>query len=217
MREVPERIVSHSKFVLDIANEFGWRSGARYTNLRDVRHLDQVYFIDIDWKNYDFDRHLWAVKSRQPALTVARDVESAGELDTIITEAEVLARHAGKVIIVPKDPLLQSERRLGVPHSFRMGYSVPTKYGGTTIPTEQFSGEVHLLGGRPDVQRRLANELNVVSLDGNRVTLDAKFGDVFIGDRFRPHPQGGYERCLRTSFENVNRLWLLESKVVQDG
>jgi hypothetical protein len=70
-----------------------------------------------------------------------------------------------------------------------------------------FKGRVHLLGGRPDVQRRLADAMNVVSVDCNRFTLDAAFGDYFDGEKFRPHPKGGYHRCLRDSILNINRLW----------
>src|SRR2546423_413471 len=84
-----------------------------------------------------------------------------------------------------------------------VGYSVPTKYGRTGIPLQYFRGrKVHLLGGRPDVQRKIACSLDVVSLDLNRFTLDAKFGDYFDGEIFRPHPVGGYHRCLRDSIRN---------------
>ena len=58
----PIRIISHSRYVIDRAIPFGWRPGARYTNLRDVKHLPHIYFVDIDWKNYNFERHLDAVR-----------------------------------------------------------------------------------------------------------------------------------------------------------
>jgi hypothetical protein len=48
----------------------------------------------------------------------------------------------------------------------------------------------------------------VVSMDCNRFTLDAQFGDYFDGRRFRPHPVGGYERCLEDSVLNINKLWV---------
>jgi hypothetical protein len=53
----------------------------------------------------------------------------------------------------------------------------------------------------------LAQRLPVLSLDCNRFTLDARYGDYFVGDRFRPHPHGGYERCLEDSVININKLW----------
>ena len=37
--------------------------------------------------------------------------------------------------------------------------------------------------------------------------MDACYGDYFDGEIFRPHPQGGYERCLEDSIKNINALW----------
>lgn len=204
---LPVKIVTHSRFVIDRALAHGWEAGARYTNLRDVRHLRRVYFLDIEWARYDFERHLAVAKRVRPQLTVARDVLDADELDATIREAEALARYAATVVIVPKDERLVAVARLGVPRTFRLGYSVATRYGGTSIAPSAFAGPVHLLGGRPDVQRRLAEEMNVVSLDGNRFTLDAKFGDYFDGVTFRPHPAGGYENCIEDSLRNIGNLW----------
>lgn len=203
----PIRIITHSKFVIDRAIPKGWVPGARYTNLRDVRHLPHVYFVDIDWKRYDFDRHLHTVKQVRPQLTVARDITSADMLDDVIKEAGQLAEHTGRVVLVPKDERLASETRLGVPQMFRLGYSVPTRYGGTTICPSKFVGDVHLLGGRPDVQRRLADRMQVASLDGNRFTLDAQFGDYFDGTSFKRHPVGGYVTCLDESLKHIAALW----------
>lgn len=205
--ELAVRIITHSKFVIDRALPKGWVAGARYTNLRDVKHLPRVYFIDIDWKRYDFDRHLAVVKKVRPQLTVARDITSADSLDDVIREAELLAKHSGRVVLVPKDERLEHLERLGVPQMFRMGYSVPTRYGGTAISPKRFTGDVHLLGGRPDVQRKLAEQMNVASLDGNRFTLDAQFGDYFDGSKFKPHPIGGYATCLDESLTQIAKLW----------
>lgn len=203
----PVRIICHSRYVIDRAVKYGWHPGARYTNLRDVKHLSHVYFIDIDWKNYSFERHLSAVSQLRPTMTVARDVLEAAHLDDVLHEASILAKFAETIVVVPKDPKLRRKRRLGVPDMFRLGYSVPTRYGGTSISPDHFTGDVHLLGGRPDVQRRLADVMNVRSLDGNRFTYDAKFGDYFEGSKFVPHPTGGYDACLHASLANVAKLW----------
>lgn len=203
----PIRIISHSRYVIDRAIPFGWRPGARYTNLRDVKHLPHVYFVDIDWKNYNFERHLDAVRQVRPSMTVARDVVDAKDLDDILHEASILREFAETVVLVPKDTRLTRKRRLGIPDMFRLGYSVPTRYGGTAISPDHFTGDVHLLGGRPDVQRKLADQMTVRSLDGNRFTYDAKFGDYFAGSKFVPHPTGGYEACLHASLHNIAKLW----------
>ena len=203
------KFVAHGRRVVSIAHEHGWRPGARYTNLRDIRHVQfsGVGFLDIHWKSYCFETHLAAAAQVRPRLTVARDVEQVGDLGSILKEAAELSRHAEQVIVVPKDLALEDRLESAIPAEFMLGYSVPTRYGGTRINPAAFTRPVHLLGGRPDVQRRLAELMPVVSLDCNRFTLDARFGDYFDGETFRPHPEGGYEACLRASLRNMNVLW----------
>lgn len=203
------KFVAHGRRVISLALAEGWRPGARYTNLRDVRHVDftEVGFLDIDWKNYSFEAHLDAAARTRPFVTVARDVECESQLGKILTEAGKLQKYATRVIIVPKDPILEGRIHRTIPDDFLLGYSVPTRYGGTTIPPGAFEWSVHLLGGRPDIQRRLADLMPVVSMDCNRFTYDAQFGDYFDGSKFRPHPVGGYEACLKDSIANINSLW----------
>ncbi len=201
------KIINHSKRTLDIASKHGWHVGARYTNLRDIKTFKKVTFIDIDWKNYCFDKHLEAVKIVCPMMTVARDIEDIQELDSILREAEILQAYCKYIIIVPKAIELIDKLDL-IPENYILGYSVPSKYGKTEIPPNKFKGrKVHLLGGRPDVQRKLAIEMNVISADCNRFTLDAQFGDYFIGSKFVPHHIGGYENCLNDSILNINKIW----------
>jgi hypothetical protein len=181
--------------------------GARYTNLRDIRRFERIGFIDIDWRNYSFKRHLEAVKAAKPIMTVARDVEDVGALPSILDQALELRLHCEFVVIVPKHPSLRDVLDSMIPEEFILGYSVPTRYGGTKIPPHAFRRPVHLLGGRPDVQRQIANLMPVVSVDCNRFTLDAAYGDYFDGETFRPHPTGGYARCITESIRNINSLW----------
>ena len=195
---------------MHIAVAKGWFPGARYTNLRDVRSFDltNTGFLDIEWRRYNFQTHLAAAKSLRPHLTVARDIEDIFQLEDILCEAEHLNKYAEKVVLVLKDLRLDGLVRNLIPSSFVLGYSVPTRYGGTALPLENFGDRpVHLLGGRPDAQRRLGEHLRVHSLDCNRFTLDAQFGDYFDGETFRPHPVGGYERCIDASLTNINSLW----------
>lgn len=203
------KFVTHSKKAIRIALENGWFPGARYTNLRDIKSIEfiDLGFLDIDWKNYDFFRHIDAAAATLPKITIARDVESIFELDSILKEAEQLNKYAKLVAIVPKDIRLAGRFEELIPNKFILAFSIPTKYGGTPISTKYFRRPVHLLGGRPDVQRKLAKEMKVISLDCNRFTYDARFGDYFDGEIFRPHPSGGYERCLRDSVKNINLLW----------
>ncbi len=203
------RFVAHGRRVQKIAELHGWLPGARYTNLRDVRGINfhSKGFLDIDWKNYDFRRHLLAAQQLNPLLTVARDIFRIEETAQVLNEAEQLLHHSQYVIVVPKDPRFKGRLRQMIPGHFLLGYSVPTRYGGTPLHPGEFENPVHLLGGRPDIQRELANHLPVFSFDCNRFTLDAAYGDYFDGQRFRPHPKGGYENCLIDSIVNINKIW----------
>ena len=203
------KFVAHGRRVISLALARGWSPGARYTNLRDVRHVPfaHVGFLDIDWKNYCFESHLAATAKARPFVTVARDIECMSQVDRVLGEANELQKHATRVIIVPKDRRLEGRMHNLIPNEFLLGYSVPTRYGGTSISPEAFEWSVHLLGGRPDTQRRLADLMPVVSIDCNRFTYDARYGDYFDGELFRPHPSGGYETCLKESIANINALW----------
>lgn len=203
------KFIAHSKKAISLALDHGWHPGARYTNIRDIKTFDFAArgFLDIDWKNYDFSKHIEAAAQQTPRITIARDVECIFQMDSILREAEQLAEYCSHVAIVPKDPELSNRLEELIPEEFILGYSVPTKYGGTKVPLDSFKRPVNLLGGRPDVQRTLANHLKVFSLDCNRFTYDAKFGDYFDGETFRPHPVGGYDVCLTDSLININKLW----------
>jgi hypothetical protein len=206
---LPLRFVTHGRRVQTIAHAFGWRPGARYTNLRDVRHLafEKRGFLDICWKTYSFTRHLNSVKLCRPHITVARDIEDIRHLDEVLAEAEQLRKFSKLVAIVPKNPKLGRHLERLIPNEYLLGYSCPTRYGGTAIPPSKFTRPVHILGGRPDVQRRIAAKPPVYSFDCNRFTLDAAFGDFFDGKKFRPLGSHDYEKCLRLSIEAINELW----------
>lgn len=200
---------NHSKKAIRIAIRNGWLPGARYTNLRDIKHLEfeNIGFVDIHWKKYCFARHVDAVSELRPHMTVARDLECISELDTVIQQAEKLHEHCEHVVVVPKDKRLHGKVDDLIPPHFLLGYSIPTRYGDTELKLENFIRPTHLLGGRPDIQRRLAEVIPVYSIDCNRFTLDARYGDYFDGETFRPHPSGGYEACLADSITNINTLW----------
>ena len=103
------KFVAHGRRVISLALARGWSPGARYTNLRDVRHVPfaHVGFLDIDWKNYCFESHLAATAKARPFVTVARDIECMSQVDRVLGEANELQKHATRVIIVPKDRRLE--------------------------------------------------------------------------------------------------------------
>jgi hypothetical protein len=205
----PLRFLCHGRRTLRLASRFGWLPGARYTNLRDIRGFDRIGMIDVEWGSaYSFGKHLEAVRSVRPIITIAQDLEHRKNLSRVLDQARQLGLWASRVVVVPKDMRLTTDLLYLIPEEFLLGYSVPTRYGSTSIPIASFGRRpVHLLGGRPDVQFKLSARLNVFSLDGNRFTLDAAFGDYFNGDHFVPHPRGGYYECIRSSLKAINKMW----------
>src|SRR5664280_2575239 len=100
--ESVQKFVCHGRPLQRIAKQYGWLPGARYTNLRDVRGCARVGFLDIDWRNYNFKRHLAAAKATHPMFTVARDIIRASDVCRICDEASELGYFADRVIVVPK-------------------------------------------------------------------------------------------------------------------
>jgi hypothetical protein len=202
------RIICHGRPTMKLAQRYGWLPGARYSNLRDIRGIDRIGLIDIEWEAYSFNRHMAAVKSVQPLITVARDLTSIRDTSRLLYEVERLREYARYVVIVPK-----TRRFVDVRSHFRhpaniLGYSVPTGYGATTVPHVHFdSHPVHLLGGRPMGQFRLAKQLKVISLDCNSITIDAAFGKYFDGQKYVKSPRSSYMRCIAKSLQGVNLLW----------
>jgi hypothetical protein len=57
----------------------------------------------------------------------------------------------------------------------RLAYSVGSNFGATSVPLWEFSGwPIHLLGGPPEKQMRIAHYLDVKSADGNFIQRLAK-------------------------------------------
>lgn len=205
--QIPRLYVAHGRDVLRAAKDCGWKIGTRYSNLRDARCLGGPNFIDIDWKNYSFERHIEAVKNYRPELTVARDWVEDGLLNNILDEAYQLSEYCDQVIIVPKDYKSATSMERRVPAEFIFGYSVPTGYGSTKIPTSCFIRGVHLLGGRAHQQLNLRGILNVLSLDQNSFTIDARFGKYFYDSGYRKIEGSDYFGIIRASLGNIKRAW----------
>jgi hypothetical protein len=69
----------------------------------------------------------------------------------------------------------------------RLGYSVPTRYGGSPVPLWEHVGRtIHLLGGSPQEQLRLCRYacLDVRSADGNMMAQQARKGRTWTRKDF---------------------------------
>lgn len=171
-------------------------------------------FADLEWKVPDLRMHRGFVREHAPTFAVAPDVVDLDDLCWTLRYAETLAQWATKVIIVPKARCVMQQ----LPHEpwLIVGYSVPTKYGGTDLfLSELHDWPVHLLGGSPNRQLNLAYYLNVVSADGNAATRAAEFGTVFNGRTHQwdkgAEPQGEDlpYRAFARSCEQIKLAWAL--------
>jgi hypothetical protein len=150
----------------EIAISAGFKYGARLP----ARGLHFApFFADQDWKRPNRDRYITELARHRPHMATVRDLECADQLPEVLSWAEDAALYVSVVLIVPKVSGIISHlpRTIGGTE-VRLAYSVPTKYGGAYVPAWEFGGwPVHLLGGSPHAQMRLAYYFNVASVDGN--------------------------------------------------
>jgi len=148
-----------------IAIDAGFRYGARLPGTT----YHPLYFADQDWKNPDRRTYMAELAAHKPHMATVLDLEREEQLPDVLAWAEEAAQFVEVVVIVPKlfDAIAHLPRAIGGAE-VRLGYSVPTRYGGTFVPTWEFAGRpVHLLGGSPHRQMEMCHYLDVRSVDGN--------------------------------------------------
>jgi GNAT superfamily N-acetyltransferase len=162
-----------------IAVEQGFSYGAQLPGIPNYPPV----FVDQDWKRPNRAAYMAALRQYQPRLATCVDWETDDQLDEVLSWADEAARYVSEaVIIIPKVmggiPRLPRTIR---GKQVRLGYSVPTSFGGTCLPVWEFTGwPIHLLGGSPNNQLMLRDYMNVVSADGNYIKKMAQeFGQFF--------------------------------------
>ena len=171
-------------------------------------------FVDQDWKRADRAAYVAAVAQHQPRMATVLDWERDEQLPEVLGWAEDVAPFVERVIIIPKviGGIPRLPRRIGG-REVVLGYSVPTRYAGTSVPPWEFAGwPVHLLGGSPPRQITMAHYLNVVSADGNYINRKAtQFCEWWNGRRWiplRPKQDDAPYEAFRRSCINVLAAWL---------
>jgi hypothetical protein len=174
-----------------------------------------LHFADQDWKRPNRAAYMAALAKHRPHMATVLDLERADQLDEVLSWAEEAAALVSVVMIIPKAFGIISSipRRIGGA-DVRLGYSVPTKYGGTELPVWEFDGwPVHLLGGSPQAQMHLTHYLRVVSADGNAAMKAAThFCKYWTADGWRgvandyEGPDKPHE-AFRRSCENIMHVW----------
>jgi hypothetical protein len=167
-----------NKRFAQIAIDAGFEYGAQLPGT--VYH--PIMFADQNWKNPNRERYMIALAKHQPRMATVLDLETSEQLGEVLAWAEEAAQHVIEtVIIIPKafGIIEQLPRTIGG-RQVRLGYSVPTRYGGTELPVWEFaSWPVHLLGGSPHAQMKMTNYMDVRSADGNYAQLMASRHNEF--------------------------------------
>jgi hypothetical protein len=146
-------------------------------------------------------------------MATVLDWEREDQLPEVLGWAEEVAQYVEQIVLIPKvqGGVSKLPHRIGG-KSVVLGYSVPTRYGGTSLFLQEFQGwPVHLLGGQPHKQMELACYLNVASVDGNYCNLKAsKFCEYWQGGRWypvRPKQRDAIYVAFRRSCENIIEAW----------
>lgn len=144
-----------------------------------------VYFADQNFKRPRYVGYINALRRHQPYMASVLDIEEWRRLDEILMRAEEVARFCQVVMLIPKVPGIIKFLPCQIcDKPVRLGYSVPTSYGKTMVPVNEFAGwPVHLLGGSPSRQYELSKEMDVKSVDGNYHQLMSRYNQFFCPDR----------------------------------
>jgi hypothetical protein len=189
--DIPELIYCAGKNATfeDIALQAGYRLGAQLP----CATYHPIYFADQDWKAPDRQRYMTALAQHRPTMATVLDWERDEQLADVLDWAEEAAQYVERVLIVPKvqGGIDRLPRRIGS-KKVVLAYSVPTRFGGTQVPSWEFAQwPIHLLGGSPQAQMRIAGHLNaiaeVVSADGNMSNKMAHYCRFWSP---RPGPKG---------------------------
>lgn len=183
------------------------------------------YFMDQDYKNPNLDQYEATISKYKPYMATVIDWQHHVPKVTVWEWCEAIAPHVEELIIIPKIPGTIKD----IPDTLfnrpvRLGYSIPSSYGGTPNSLGEFASRpVHLLGGSPEKQLQLAQKLNVASVDNNYIQQRANSGAYWSPKHpYKSRNQwfvtlsesdGGWhgenanEEAFRRSCHNVMQAW----------
>ena len=211
--------------------EIAMAAGFEYGSQLPETVYGPLHFADQDWKKPNREAYMAALAEHTPHMASVLDLECEEQLPEVLSWAEEAAAFVAVVMIVPKAcGIIERLPRRIAGADIRLGYSVPTKFGGTFVPVWEFAGwAVHLLGGSPQKQKTLTYYLNVASVDGNMhqkmATRHCRFwvpGNArYASHRWWPALQecdgekwgdgssqaGAPYEAFRRSCENIMKMW----------
>jgi len=160
----------------EIAIGNGFLYGARIP--RDKPHYP-IYFAGQDWKKPNRSQYMAQLKEYRPKIATVLDLQSLDQFGEVLSWAEEASQFCEYVVIIPKIPsvIKRLPKRINNKEVI-LGYSVPTKYGSTSVNPEEFAKwTVHSLGVSPHRQMAIWDIMSkyscIFSVDGNFVQMIA--------------------------------------------
>ena len=157
-----------------------------------------IHFVDNEFKHYNHDTHINALKEIKPEYATVRDAISLRlcaehdiafyELEKLLEMYEEARKYAKHVIVIPNYKRALDFFMNNCDSSVLLGYP-NNSYGRTTTEDEitieaykEYAANVHILGGSPQSQRDVAIKFDgqVKSLDNNYIFKMAPKG-ICIG------------------------------------
>ena len=170
------------------------------------------FFVDQNWKKPNHTKYIQSVQSIKPTMATVIDIESPNQFDEALFWAEAIASSVEYIIVIPKISGIIPDIPLSINGTqVILGYSVPTRYGATSVPLWEFKDrQVHLLGGSPKKQIELWGYLDIFSCDGNAIekiaTTYCQFWDGTMWQDMGSGKDFIYE-AFKRSCESIIRMW----------
>jgi len=192
------------------AEQYGWLVGSELSYIpHHERHGRTLDFIDMAWDDPKPDDLISACMKHEPKYAIAGDYEHrddgelVGEPIEVVNErAELLTQWVDHPVVVPHLPGEPAE----VPDCAIVGYSTPTRYGGTEAPLWEYQDkDVHVLGGTMNGIKLVVDHLgdSINSIDTNTMHRDAtQFGEYWSQSTPARKRTAGTSNDIREAYEN---------------
>lgn len=197
-------------------------SGMAYGTRHDYLPYADVFMLDVDFHRYQklktdeqreafWQSYLAEVKEHKPFMAMAVDYERPEQRRVLYRQIRDLKPLVTRILVCPK--FVGAVQH--IPSWCVVAVSVPTSYAGFLPAYSHLKGrQVHLLGGKPEVQAQIIRKLigvgaEVVSVDGSYHAMKAGFGQWFDGGRWvqlRRNVVSDTDLCLASARNIVRYL-----------
>jgi len=168
-----------SKVPLTISDTLSVTYGSRHKEIPKK----QPFFVDIDWKDYDWLDYLMKIRAWKPVFAMVPDFTSLDQRSSLYQAIRDL-KQAG-VLHIGVCPKFDGAVKY-IPSFCRVCISIPSRYAGFLPDPKELAGrKLHLLGGSPKKIKKYIEDnpsLNIISLDTNYQTKIASWGVLYHAD-----------------------------------